>query len=76
MTDLTDTEEDDNTAIMNSQRYWGFLSVPMGVAVRRRWLAQQNSNYNQDMGDSAVDLTEPSEMDMDTDRPAHPALNT
>ena len=44
--DLTDTEEDDNTATMNSQKYWGFLSAPMGVAVRRRWLAQQNSNYN------------------------------
>ena len=56
---------------MNSQKYWGFLSAPMGLAVSpARWSAQQNSNYNQDMGDSAVELTEASETDMDTDLPA------
>ena len=66
--DLIDTNEDNNTKTMNSQKYWGFLSVPMGLAVSpARWSAQQNSNYNQDMGYSAVKLTEPSETDMDTD---------
>ena len=68
----TDTEEDDNTATMNSHKYLGFLSVPMGIAVRQGWLAQQNNSYNQDMGNSAVELTEPSETDMDSDRSLHP----
>ena len=31
--DLIDTDEDDNTETRNSEKYWGFLSVSMGLAV-------------------------------------------
>ena len=31
--DLIDTDEDDNTETRNSEKYWGFLSAPMGLAV-------------------------------------------
>ena len=31
--DLIDTDEDDNTKTRNSEKYWGFLSAPMGLAV-------------------------------------------
>ena len=69
--DLIDTDEDNNTKTMNSQKYWGLLSAPMGLAVGPAcWSAQQNSNYNQDMGDSAVELMEASETGMDTDLPS------
>ena len=69
---ITDTEEDNNTTTMDSQKYWGFLSAPMGVAVRRCWLAQQNSNHNQNMEETAVKLMELSETDMDSDHSPHP----
>ena len=49
---LIDTDEDDNNKTMNNQESCGFLSAPMGLAVSpAHWSAQQNSNYNQDMGD-------------------------
>ena len=44
--DLIDTNEDNNTETRNSQKYWGFLSAPMGLAVSPAcWSPQQNSNY-------------------------------
>ena len=70
---LLDTNEDDNNKTMNNQKSCGLLSAPIGLAMNPACsVAQQKSNYNQDMGDSAVELTEPSETDMDTDLPAHP----
>ena len=69
---LLDTNEDNNNKTMNNQESCGFFSAPMGLAVSpARWSAQQNSNYNQDMGDSAVELMEPSEMDMDSNYSPH-----